>query len=326
MRCSLRRSALPRALAFVTAFAPFAVVTHAAAPPEQARITAVANVTLRATPSSTATAVARLPLGTELIVVPVGLDKTWLRVRLADERHGWVQASLTEPLDPAWRWTAFDAIIASRLGRKGDMFPAQVELVSFIERVAPEYTNPDGRAGVELARLRALSLAAGAIPFNQSRREPYAAWLASRSVDLVYDEPGGRWMVRDTAIWNVHQKHAASSVADDIAWFGVTNGLSGECEGHIACYLYAQNQLQGEYLRRHPAGRHAAEAVDTVVTSIDDFAPGGKVQPSFYFDRTKDCAELTKAVAGLTAAVQRSKAGARDRALSQLAALRSSCG
>jgi hypothetical protein len=38
--------------------------------------------------------VARLPLGTELIVVPVGLDKTWLRVRLADERHGYLDLGL----------------------------------------------------------------------------------------------------------------------------------------------------------------------------------------------------------------------------------------
>ena len=131
---------------------------------------------------------------------------------------------------------------------------------------------------MELARLRALSLAAAAVPFKQARREPYATWLASRSIDVVYDEPGGHWMLRDKAIWDAHQRYAASPVADDIAWFGVTNGLPGECEGHVACYLYVQNELLGEYPRLHSSGRYATEAVDMLVSSLDAFAPGGMVR------------------------------------------------
>jgi len=313
-------------VAFVFSTASIFFVTTAAAPPDQARITAVANVTLREMPSATATPVARVPLGTEVLVIPAGLDKTWLRVALADGREGWIQTSLTKSLDPVWRWPVFDAIIADRLSRTGDKFPAQAELVSFIERVAPEYTDADGRARVELARLQALARAAGAIPIGHATREPYAAWLASRKADVVYDEPGGQWMVRDTAVWTVHQKHAASPVADEIAWFGATNGLPGECEGHIACYLSVQNLLTGEYLRLHPAGRHAAEAVDATVASLDAFAPAGIVRASYHFDRTSECVELTKAVTALSSAIQRTKAPGRDSALARLAALRGTCG
>jgi hypothetical protein len=299
---------------------------RAAAPPDQARITAVANVTLRAMPSTTAAPVAQVPLGTEVVVVPAGLDKTWLRVKLADDREGWVQSSLTKSLDPVWRWPVFDGIIADRLSRTGDKFPAQAELVAFVERVLPEYTNPDGRARMELARLRAVSLAANAIPFKQSTREPYAAWLASRSTEIIYDVPGGHWMLRDKTIWDVHQKYAASPVADDIAWFAVTNGLSGECEGHVACYLYVQNQLVGEYLRLHPSGRYATDAVDKLVTSLDAFAPGGLVRAAYRFERTNECAQLATAIGGLTTALLHTKVPAREAALARLAALRNTCG
>jgi hypothetical protein len=245
------------------------LILHASAPSDPVRITAVANVTLRATPSPTAAAIAQLPLGTEVRDSgPSGLDKTWVLVRLADTREGWVQARLTRPLDPVWRWPVFDAIITERLDRKGDGFHAGVELVAFIERVAPEYTDKDGRARLELARLRALSRAAAAIPFNGSRREPYASWLSARSADLVYDEAGGHWMVRDTAIWGVHARHTATSLADDIAWFAVTTGLPGECEGSVSCYFSATNRLHGEYLRAHPAGFHVAEAVAAVDTLV----------------------------------------------------------
>jgi len=254
------------------------LVIDAASPADAVRITAVANVTLRATPSPTAPAIAQIPLGTEVRDSgPAGLDKTWVLVRLGDTREGWVQARLTKPLDPVWRWPVFDAIVAERLERRGDGFPAGVELVAFIERVAPEYTDKDGRARIELARLRALSRAAAAIPFNGSRREPYASWLSTRSADVVYDEPGGHWMVRDAAIWASHARHAATPVADDIAWFAVTAGLPGECEGSVSCYFSAMNRLHGEYLRAHPAGRHAAEAVAAVNTLVTSVAPAGSV-------------------------------------------------
>src|SRR4051812_43284978 len=61
-----------------------------------ARITAAANVTLRSLPSPTSTAVAQIPLGTELNDSgPAGLDRTWLRVKLADGREGWLKGDLT---------------------------------------------------------------------------------------------------------------------------------------------------------------------------------------------------------------------------------------
>ena len=309
-----RRSSLIQSGTFVlvSCFIASSSIIRASAPSDVVRITAVANVTLRATPSSTAPAVAQLPLGTEVIESgPSGLDKTWVQVRLPDAREGWVQSSLTRPLDPVWRWPVFDRIISERLGRKGDGFPAGVELVAFIERVATEYTDKDGRARVELARLKALSSTAAAVPSKQSSREPYASWLAARKDQVVYDEPGGRWMVRPELVWKTHSAHASSAIADDLAWFAVSTGLPGECEG--------------EYLRRHPGGRRAAESVDVLAQSAERLAPAGKVAPAYTFDRG-GCQDMVKAVDGLASAIKDTRAAARDRALGALTNLKKLCG
>jgi hypothetical protein len=290
------------------------------------RITAVANVTLRSSPSVQAPAVAQVPLGTEVRdASPAGLDKTWILVRLDDSREGWVQARLTRTLDPVWPWPVFDEIIAERLGRKGDGFPALAELVSFIDRVTPTYHDPDSRARVELARLRALSFAAAAVPFNASRREPYASWLQARAGEVVYDEPGGRWMVPAPVVWNVHARHADTNVADEIAWRAVAAGLPGECEGNIACYFTAGNLLHGAYLRAHPVGRYAADSVAAVDRLVDSVVPSGQVKTPYQFDRQSDCRDLRAAVESLSQTIQNADAARWDATVVKLAAVRTLC-
>lgn len=290
------------------------------------RITAATNLTLRATPAADAPAIAQLPLGTELVDAgPAGLDKTWVRVRLADSREGWILSNLTRPLDAVWRWPTFDRIIAERLGRKGDGFAASVELVAFIERVAPEYTDPDGRGRIELARLRAMAAALKAIPMSGGRREPYASWLASRQTEVVYDEPGGHWMLAPGPLWDRHAQQFKTTSADDIAWFAVANGLPGECEGQVSCYLVARNHLYGEYLRRHPAGARAPEAVGVLKNTADLLGVPPKAGAAYKFDRKTDCRELTASVDALTAAVQGTRVEIRDAALASLASLKRNC-
>jgi len=322
-----RRSRILLSSVFITLtyFTASLLGVRAFALPESVRITAVANLTLRTTPSSTAPAVAQLPLGTEVVESgPDGLDKTWVRVKLADAREGWLQTNRTRLLDPAWRWPVFDQIINDRLGRKGDGFLASAELVSFIERVAPEYSDPDGRARLELARLRALSRAAATFPTAGAKTEPYASWLAARKSDLVFDEPGGAWILRDTAIWDAHAKQRSTAAADDIAWLAVTTGLPGECSGDVSCYVYAINRRYGEYLRQHPVGRRVDEAVGVVNKTVESVVPSGKLNPSVRFVRA-DCTQMVPAVDGLTAAVQATAALGRDSALGGLAGLRKLC-
>lgn len=302
------------------------LLTAPTASGESTRITAAANITLRATPTPDGQAIAQLPLGTEVTEAgPAGIDKKWVRVRLADDREGWLQSGLTRTLDPIWRWPTFDRIISERLGRKGDGFGTSAELVAFIERVAPEYTDPDGRGRIELARLRALAATLNAIPVNGSRRDPYAGWLVSRKADVVYDEPGGRWIVSDVMVWETHAKQARTTSADELAWFAVTSGIPGECEGQTSCYLYVRDRLHGEYLRRHPMGKYAAEAVVVLKNDADLLATPAKAGASYRFDKKQDCKNLSYSADKLAAAVQGTRVEARDAALASLAALKRVC-
>ena len=294
--------------------------------PDQTRITAAANVTVRALPSAGSPVVAQVPLGTELSESSLAsLDKTWVRVALADGREGWVLANLTKKLDPHWRWPTFDEIIADRFRRKGDAFPAFAELVAFIERVAPEYTDPDGRARIEFARLRAIALAAEAIPFRGGKREPFATWLKARDTYVMYDEPAGQWMIAPRTIWDTHARIQSAAIADEVAWFAVTNGLGGECEGHLACYIAVRNRLQGEYLRLHPNGRHAVEAVVVLKETADQIGAPAKPGEAFLFDRGRDCRDVTASLDALTNAVTGTRVGARDATIASLASLRRIC-
>jgi hypothetical protein len=289
------------------------------------RLTSVANATLRSAPSADAEAIAQLPLGTSVQDAgPAGLDKTWVLVRLSDTQEGWLQSRLTKVIDPAWRTETYDAIIADRLARKGDGFAATVELLSFIERVAPEYGDPASRADLELARLRALARAAAAVPFNATR-DPYQSWLKVRQQELVYDEPGGRWIVRNPVIWTIHARHADTPASDEIAWFAVTTGLAGECEGHVACYVAAQNALHGAYLRAHPFGRHAVDAVGLVNSTLDAVWSGGQFTKPYSFDPKADCRELVAAVDGLASAIQTSRAAGWESAVANLGRVREQC-
>ena len=302
------------------------LLTVAAASAENVRITTVSNLTMRATPAADAPVVAFVPLGTEVREAnPAGLDKTWLLVRLGDGREGWVQAKFTRAIDPAWPWPVYDEVMAERLGRKGDGFTSLIELVSFVERVRPTYNDPESRARLELMRLRALSRAAAAIPFNASKREPYAAWLASRTADVMYDEPGGRWMVAAPVVWDVHARHERSAAADEIAWFAVTIGLPGECEGNVYCYFAAADALHGTYLRAHPSGRHAAESVETIAGLMNNVLADGRVRTPYQFDAKDDCAELRKAVEGLLTALNRTNTGKGRELIERLGTVRSLC-
>lgn len=290
------------------------------------RITAAANVTLRQTPVAGAQAVGQLPLGSVLVDIgPPGMDKTWVRVKDAAGREGWLQASLTRGLDPQWRWTAYDAVVADRLSRKGDGFSAAAELVTFIERVLPEYTNAEGRAQMELNYLRAVAAALGAIPRRGDQREPYASFVKSKAAMVVFDEPGRRWMISDRAIWDLHAKAARTPAAEPTAWFAVTNGLRGECGGYLPCYVDWRNRLEGEYLRRHPDGTHASHAVATITTVTERLAAPATPSHAFQFDRTRDCRDLTLSVDALLKAVQVARVGGKDAALTGLGSLKKLC-
>src|SRR5512138_1429935 len=235
------------------------------------RITNASSVRLRWAPATNAPVTGELPLGTELSALDhtPGADP-WYHVKTDDGREGWVLGSLTTPLDPARRVQIIESIVEGRVRAGGD-FSAGVQLVDLIERTAARLGDGDARGRFALNRLRAFSAVFYSVPSGirdtdvETRRpeaEPYADWIFRHRDAARYFESAGQWMVDPDYVRAVHEQQRDSTAAEGIAWFYVENGLYGECEGSVPCYVQKANELEGWYLKSHPRGRHADEATD----------------------------------------------------------------
>jgi hypothetical protein len=141
-------------------------------------------------------------------------------------------------------------------------------------------------------------------------------WVASRSDEIRYNEPGGSWMLRHELIFALHDEHRSSRAADEIAWFAVTNGLPADCEGHLVCYLEVIDKLQGEYLRREPGGSHIEEAAARISWVVEDQFSAG--QSRFYFEPQRDCDALAEVISSLETALSDSRVLRRTELVGQL--------
>jgi hypothetical protein len=110
-------------------------------------------------------------------------------------------------------------------------------------------------ARVELARLRALSATLASIPFNEPGEPLIMARHPKHEVlhGWVMDARQHRYRIsiRHSATCRRRTRVAA-----------VTNGLPGECEGFLPCYPARASRSEASTSAGHPAGRHAAGAVD----------------------------------------------------------------
>jgi hypothetical protein len=112
-------------------------------------------------------------------------------------------------------------------------------------------------------------------------------------------------MVDPEHVRAVHDEHRDAPASDDIAWFYVTNGLPGECEGNVPCYVRWQNELNGWYLRSHPNGLHVdesnAQAAKALNGAMDNLQNFPRVLAEF--DPTTRCGDLHESLDPLIAAV-----------------------
>jgi hypothetical protein len=165
--------------------------------------------------------------------------------------------------------------------------------------------SPDDRARGTLKWLQALRELVEAIPAFRVVQPHHRAWIDKHEDWVFDDEIGGRWLISRSVLEKAHKDHAGSAVADEIAWFAVTNDLGGECEGYVPCYAHGLNNLYGDYLRASPRGAHRQEAFNSISellrTVVTDLL-GARAQPE-YFNPKDDCEALLNAMRPLRAAV-----------------------
>jgi hypothetical protein len=194
-------------------------------------------------------------------------------------------------------------------------FAERAVLVERLEAAAERAPAADQRGRLALLRLRSLRWLLASV-FREAEQDPASRpWLAEHESLVVYSEPAGEWLVNPEQVWKIHDNHRSTPSADSIAWFAVTNGYPGECEGYVPCYANILNWLDGEYLRRHPNGRHVDEAVGQVRSSLDQAVRMLSSAPAKdLLDPATDCGDLKTGLEPLRDAVTTSSGSERSGA------------
>lgn len=291
---------------------------------DRARITAASNVRLRTQPSVEVSIVTTVPLGTEVVEVGATTDGSWIRVRTIDGQGGWLLAELTRALPSGRRLPVAERIVQERLLRSGDGRRARIELVSFVERMVGEVVEPAAAARFAFYRLRAVKHVLDSLRFRGAGRDDGPREFLETYAPLIVDnEIGGGPILRYEAILEVQDRHRGTRTADEIAWLAVTNGLRGECEGDLPCHAEWSNLLEGEYLRRHPQGIFAGQAVQRLFLRALWWREA-MANPRV-FNPVGECAPFMKPVAAIRMAVEGARAGDRDRTLRELDEISRAC-
>jgi hypothetical protein len=216
---------------------------------------------VRSQAQANAPELSRIRLGTILKVTEK--NPAWYKVQYTaggKTANGWISANSVNDLNAGARVELYRQIVDRNYKAEMD-FAAASEMVDFLTQVAGELGGSNASAELELKRLLTLQTALKKIPSGQSERSPYREFLKTHEKSIIYSDPAAEWYVVSNLFWDLHKKYATTTIADQIAWEGAENNLPGECEGYVNCYLFSERMTNGEYLRLHPNGKKAPEAL-----------------------------------------------------------------
>jgi hypothetical protein len=118
-------------------------------------------------------------------------------------------------------------------------------------------------------------------------------------------------------LWNLEAKYHTLPIADRIAWEAAHNMQPSDCESDEVCDFYLMSG-DIEYLRLHPGGTHAAEAVqelsEALTNDVIDTANGKDSGKDAVMQRT----DLKKTLASLRLALAKTSAEGKDELLRKL--------
>jgi hypothetical protein len=268
---------------------------------------------------ATAPELSRLRLGTVLKVTEK--NPAWYRVQYVSggkTANGWISANSVNDLNSGAREELYRQIVDRNYKDEMD-FAAASEMVEFLTQVSGELGGSSSSAELELKRLLALRAALKKIPGGQSERSPYREFLKAQEKSIIYSDPAAEWYVASNLFWDLHKKYAATALADRIAWEAAENPLPGECEGYVNCNLFSERMTNGEYLRLHPNGTHAAQALENLNYFLAVIVDGIKQKtPNDGPTDVTDRAEFNNLIAELRTIVSRLPSTEKEKTLQHL--------
>ena len=222
--------------------------------------------------------------------------------------------------------TNLEAEATRALRVETEPFSTRAALVARLQAGSERAPSAEQRGRLALLWLRAVRSLLASVPVGNSDQQPYRDWLARHETVVAYSEPAGQWLLIPDVVWRVHDAHKSAESAEEIAWFAVENGYPGECEGYIPCYANIMNWLDGEYLRRHPRGRHGSEAVAQVHSSLVEAVKrlSGRFAAD-YLNPSTDGGDLKAGLEPLRQAILASNADRRSQAVGVIDELLARC-
>lgn len=245
------------------------------------RITTVAGARVRAAATGDAPLVAVLPFGTVMAELARGdtpqtiggSEDYWYRVGLPDGGEGWIFGTLTRPFDTGQAASIYQELAEQRLASQLS-FADQVDLTHFLARVKEEVLDPEAAGTLALAHLRSVRRSLdiiNVVAFEARQTSDYQQWLVELDHQglLAYSEPAAEYLIPLARIWDLHDEFYPLAVAEAMAWLAVTNPWVGECEGYLSCVLGVIQRTSGRYLKYHPGGVHAEDALANIASFLE---------------------------------------------------------
>jgi SH3-like domain-containing protein len=239
----------------------------------------------------------------------------WSKVKLADDKEGWISKTITENFSSANKTKIYNSIADKYLANKKLDFITAANVFYFLKKAGGETDS----AEMEFKSYKMLEKVLQIIPAEKMNENPYKYFTEKYAGEIVYSEPAGQWYVNAKRLWELHAKNKNKPVGEDIAWQAAQTSLPGECEGYINCYVYTLRVTEGEYLNFYPAGKHSREALLNITNFLEPINQdaGQKTVYDGPYD-ISDRAELNKPLAELRTIVSKTPYVEKQKTINQI--------
>lgn len=163
------------------------------------------------------------------------------------------------------------ALVRSKLGNPDVLleetgFPTPLEesiqLGKLAQQAAQQNTNPEIQGELELAHLRAMSMALQQATENNAVMQT----LLSHLTGMVIREPISKlWIIRPELYWQLADRYQTYLIGESIAWQAANQGQITCSKDTITCIAEGSQATYGKYLSMYPQGKHVPIALDKIL-------------------------------------------------------------